>query len=116
MLGKAPRLEGERKPTCLKDANMEEIVSIPEGKSMVTLKWIYKTKHMVDGRKEKYKVRFLARGFSQKEGEDHKVIFTPISRYTSINIIICINTFMDWRLHQMDIKIFFLNGVIEEEV
>ena len=36
----------------------------PEGKSVVTSKWIYKTKHTADGSIKKYKARFMARGFS----------------------------------------------------
>jgi hypothetical protein len=41
----------------------------PVGKSVVTFKWIYKIKHVAYGSIEKYKARFAARGFSQKEGE-----------------------------------------------
>jgi len=33
----------------------------------VASKWIYKIKHGVDGRIEKYKVRFVARSFPRKE-------------------------------------------------
>jgi phenylalanyl-tRNA synthetase alpha subunit len=52
-----------------------EIVSRPEGKSMVTSKWIYKIKHAADDNIEKYKARFVARGFSQKEGVDYEETF-----------------------------------------
>ena len=41
-----------------------EIVLRLEGKLVVTSKWIYKIKHAVDGSIEKYKARFMARGFS----------------------------------------------------
>ena len=41
-----------------------EIVLRPEGKSVVTSRWLYKLKHDVDGSVEKYKARFVARGFS----------------------------------------------------
>ena len=47
---------------------------------MVTSKWIYKIKHVVDGSIEKYKARFLARGFSQKEGEDYDKTLAQVSR------------------------------------
>jgi hypothetical protein len=55
-----------------KDAMMEsimkndvwEMVPRPEGKLVVTSKWIYKIKHAPDGNIEKYKARFAARGFS----------------------------------------------------
>jgi hypothetical protein len=41
-----------------------DIVQRSKGKSVVTSKWIYKIKHATDGSVEKYKVRFVARGFS----------------------------------------------------
>ena len=46
---------------------VQDVVPRPEGKSVVTSKWIYKIKHAVDGSIENYKARFVARGFSQKE-------------------------------------------------
>jgi hypothetical protein len=83
-----------------KDAMMEEYQSImendvwevvrrPEGKSVVTSIWIYKIKHAVDDSIEKYKERFVARGFSHKEGEDYDETFAPLAKYTSIRSINC---------------------------
>ena len=83
---------------------------------MVTSKWIYKIKHAADGSVEKYKARFVARGFSQKEGIDYKETFAPVVIYTLIRAIILLASIMGWKLHQMDVKTAFLNGVIEEEV
>jgi hypothetical protein len=83
---------------------------------VVTSKWIYKIKHTTDGSIEKYKARFVARGFSQKEGVDYEETFAPVSRYTSIRVVISLTSFMGWKIHQMDVKTMFLNGVIEEEV
>jgi hypothetical protein len=88
-----------------------DIVPRPEGKSVVTSKWIYKIKHAADGSVEKYKARFVARGFSQVEGVDYDETFDPVARYTSIVL-----SSMSWKLHQMDVKTTFLNGEIEEEV
>jgi hypothetical protein len=92
-----------------------DIVPRPEGKSVVTSKWIYKIKHAVDGSVEKYKARFVSGGFSQVEGIDYEETFSLISRYTSIRTIIDLAASMGWRLHQMDVKIAFLNGEIEEK-
>jgi hypothetical protein len=93
-----------------------DIVLRPEGKSVVTSKWIYKIKHAVDGSVEKYKARFVAGGFSQVEGIDYDETFSPVARYTSIRMIISLVPSMGWKLHQMDVKTTFLNGEIEEEV
>ena len=41
-----------------------DIVLRPEGKSIVTSKWIYKIKHTVDASIERHETRFVARGFS----------------------------------------------------
>jgi hypothetical protein len=87
-----------------------DIVPRPEGKFVVTSKWIYKIKHAVDGSVEKYKARFLARGFSQVEGIDYEETFAPVAGYTSIRTIIVLAASMGWRLHQMDVKTTFLNG------
>jgi hypothetical protein len=91
-----------------------EIVPRPKEKLVVTSKWVYKIKHVVDGSVDKYKARFVARGFSQKEGEYYDETFSLVARYTSIRAIISLTASMGWNLHQMDVKTTFLNGDIEE--
>ena len=49
-----------------------EVVPRPQGKLVITSKWI---EHAADGSVEKFKARFVARGFSQKEGIDYDEIF-----------------------------------------
>ena len=49
-----------------------DIVPKPEGKSVVSSKWIYKIKHAADG-------SIVARGFSQKEGIDYEE--TTLKKY-----------------------------------
>ena len=72
--------------------------------------------HSTYGSIEKYKPGFIARGFSQKEGNDYEETFSPIARYTSIRTILSLESNMRWKLHQMDVKTTFLNGLFEEEV
>ena len=89
-----------------------EIVSRPEGKSVVTSRWLYKLKHAADGSVEKYKARFVVRGFSQVEGVDYDETFAPVARYSSIRAVISIAAKMGWKIHQMDVKTAFLNGLL----
>ena len=42
--------------------------------------------------------------------------FAPVARYNSIGVIISLASVLGWKLHQMDMKIAFRNGKIEEEV
>ena len=96
--------------------NVWDVVPRPEGKSVVSYKWNYKIKHVADGSIEKYKARFVAQGFSQKEGIDYEETFAPVARYTSIRSLLALAAMMKWKIHQMDVKTAFLNGVVEEEV
>ena len=68
------------------------------------------------GNVEKYKARFVARGFSLVEGVDYDETFASITHYTSIISLISIDAEMGWKIHQMDVKTTFLNGIIQEEV
>ena len=76
-----------------------DVVPRPKGKSIVTSKWIYKIKHDADGNIEKYKARFVVRGFSQKEGIDYEENFAPVARYTSIRSVLTLATVMKWKRH-----------------
>ena len=43
---------------------------------------------------EKYKARFVARVFSQKEGIDCEETFAPVARYTSIRSVLAMVALM----------------------
>ena len=82
----------------------------------MTSRWLYKIKHVVDGSVEKYKTKFAARSFTQKEGIDYDETFALVARYVTIRTIISLAAVFGWKLHKMDVKTTFLNGKIEEEV
>jgi hypothetical protein len=93
-----------------------DIVLRLEGKSIVSSNWLHKIKHVSDGSIEKFKVKFVTRGFSQKEGVDYEETSVAVTMYTSIRVIVSLVSFMGWRTYQMDVKTTFLNGIIEKEV
>jgi hypothetical protein len=85
-----------------------ELVPRPQGKSVVTSKWIYKIKHATDDCVEKFKARFVARGFSQKEGITMTIyflMFLGILPFESLSLLLqlFIGNFTKWML-----KLFFL--------
>ena len=72
-----------------------DVVPRPEDKAVVTSKWLYKIKHGSNGSAEKFKARFVAGGFSQKEGIDYDDIFATVARYTTIRSIIALVAMQD---------------------
>jgi len=48
----------------IKKNDVWEVMPRPEGKSVVTSRWLYKVMHAADRSIEKFKARFVARGFS----------------------------------------------------
>jgi hypothetical protein len=68
-----------------------DIVPRSIDKSVVGSRWIYKVKQASDGSVEKYKARFVARGFSQIEGIYYGETFAPVARYSSIRSILALS-------------------------
>ena len=64
---------------------------------------------------DKYKARLVVKGFRQK-GLDYFDTYSPITRITSIRLLIALAVVYDLQIHQMDVKTAFLNGELEEEI
>jgi hypothetical protein len=62
------------------------------------------------------KARLIAQGFSQVEGLDFRKIFAHVAHLETIRILLAFATSKGFKLYQMDVKITFLNGVIQEEL
>jgi hypothetical protein len=62
------------------------------------------------------KSRLVAQWFSQKEGIDYEETFAPVAHLEAIRILLAFSVAKGFKLHQMDVKSAFLNGVLEEEV
>ncbi|GJW57802.1 retrovirus-related pol polyprotein from transposon TNT 1-94 [Tanacetum coccineum] len=61
-------------------------------------------------------VKLVAKGYKQKHGIDYEEVFAPVARLETIRMISAIAAQHRWRIHQMDVKSAFLNGLLEEEV
>ena len=68
-----------------------------------------------DDRKQ-YKERLVVNGFQQKEGINYNEIFCPGVKLTTIRTVLALVARDDLYLEQMDVKIAFLHGDVEEEI
>jgi hypothetical protein len=91
-------------------------VPLPKGRKPISYKWVFKIKHGVDGEVERHKAKFVARGFTQTFGVDYNKTFAPIAKFVSIRYILALVAIEDMEIHQMEVKITFLNGDLEEEI
>ena len=67
-----------------------ELVNFPLGCKPLGYKLIFKRKMKADRSIDKYKVRLVGKGFRQKEGLDYFDTYSPVTRITSIRMLIVI--------------------------
>jgi hypothetical protein len=93
-----------------------DLVKLPNERNIVGSKWVFKKKMNVASQVEKFKARLVAKGYSQVEGVDFGVIFSPVEKLTSIRVLMSLDATFDLEIKQMDAKIMFLHGDLEEQI
>ena len=93
-----------------------DLVKEPNDIKPVGCKWVYKRKREIDGKVETFKVRLVAKGYTQKEGIDYEETFSSVAMFKSIRILLSIATHYDYEIWQMDVKTAFLNGNLDEKI
>ncbi|PWA56329.1 Gag-Pol polyprotein [Artemisia annua] len=79
-------------------------------------KWVYKIKRNGDDQVERYHARLVVKGYAQKEGVDFNDIFSPVVRMTTVRVVLAMCDTYDLHLEQLDVKIAFCHGNLEEEI
>ncbi|XP_070013228.1 uncharacterized protein [Nicotiana sylvestris] len=92
------------------------LVPRPKDKSVIGTKWVFRNKVDEDGTVTRNKARLVVQGYSQEEGIDYDETFAPIARLKAIRLLLAFVAHMEFTLHQMDVKIAFLNGYLKEEI
>ena len=65
-------------------------MDLPPGCKPLGYKWIFKMKLKADGSIDKYKVRLVVKDYKQKEGVDYFDTYSPVTRITSIRMLMAI--------------------------
>ena len=91
------------------------LTKLPPDKQAAGGRWVYALKSDIDG-SDNYKVRFIAKGYSQKPATDYEVTFSPTADMTSVRVIMQKAAQEDLILHQMDVKTAYLHAPIDCEL
>jgi hypothetical protein len=92
------------------------LVEPPGDVNVIGTKWVFKNKYGEDGEIVRNKAHFVAQGYSQVEDLDFGETFASVAHLEAIRILLAFATSKGFKLYQLDVKIAFLNGVIQKEV
>ncbi|CAI7829025.1 unnamed protein product, partial [Closterium sp. NIES-53] len=87
----------------------------PPGANIVSGMWIFRVKRP-PGSPPVFKARYVARGFSQRQGVDYFQTFSPTPKMTTLRVLLHVAAQCDYELHSLDFSTAFLQGSLHEEI
>ncbi|CAI5506262.1 unnamed protein product [Closterium sp. Naga37s-1] len=87
----------------------------PPGANIVSGMWIFRVKRPL-GSPPVFKARYVARGFSQREGVDFFQTFSPTPKMTTLRVLLHVAAQRDYELHSLDFSTAFLQGSLHKEI
>ncbi|CAI7835814.1 unnamed protein product [Closterium sp. NIES-53] len=88
---------------------------LPHGANIVSGMWIFRVKRP-PGSPPVSKARYVARGFSQRQGVDYFQTFSLIPKMTTLRVLLHVAAQRDYELHSLDFSTAFLQGSLHEEI
>ncbi|CAI7862192.1 unnamed protein product [Closterium sp. NIES-53] len=85
------------------------------GVNIVDGMWIFRVKRP-PGSPPAFKVRYVARGFSQRQGVNYFQTFSPTPKMTTLRVLLHVAAQRDYELHSLDFSTAFLQGNLHEEI
>ncbi|CAI7874588.1 unnamed protein product [Closterium sp. NIES-54] len=87
----------------------------PLGANIVSRMWIFRVK-WPPGSPPVFEARYVARGFSQRQGVDYFHTFSPTPKMTTLRVLLHVAAQRDSELHSVDFSTAFLQGSLHEEI
>ncbi|CAI7910244.1 unnamed protein product [Closterium sp. NIES-53] len=87
----------------------------PPGANIVDGMWIFRVKRP-PGSPRAFKARYVARGFSQRQGVDFFHTFSPTPKMTTLQVLLHVAAQRDYELHSLDLSTAFLQVSLHKEI
>ena len=88
------------------------LVPLPAGKSPVDCRWVYAIKIGPDGQVDCLKACLVSKGYTRIYGSDYYDTFSPVTKMTSVRLLLSMAAISSWPLYQLDIKNVFPHGIL----
>ena len=75
------------------------LTPLPLGKIPIDCKWVYRVKLNPNCSVKRYKARFVAKGYTQREGLYFFETFSLVAKTISIRVLIALASAQRWPLH-----------------
>jgi hypothetical protein len=93
-----------------------DLVPRPPDNNVITCKWLFRHKLTSDGSLDRYKARWVLRGFTQRPGVDYDETFSPVIKFATARAVLSLALSRNWVIHQLDVKNAFLHGTLTETI
>jgi hypothetical protein len=114
-IAQAPKWQAamQQEYSSLMDNGTWELVDLPPDRVVVNIMWIYKVKSDTMGDVFRFKARFVAKGYSQRDGLDYTEAFYPVIRMAYLRLFLAIAAARDLELCQLGIDTALLYAPIK---
>jgi hypothetical protein len=89
-------------------------IQVPFGIKTIGSRWVYRTKRNPDGT-TRYKVRLVVKGWQQIQGVDYNETFAPVSKLTTLRLLLAMCSSHNWKVRHLDVVTAFLNPKIDND-
>ncbi len=91
------------------------VVERPKDVNVVGCKWVLRMKKNAAGEVEKYKARLVARRFTQIYGVDFYETYAPVTRLSSLWLLLAMANRNGWPVDSFDFDSAYLNSVLSDD-
>ena len=92
-----------------------DVVPRPARQPVMGSRWTYKVKANADGSVDKFKARFVGKGFMQRYGVNYTETFAPVSRLATVRTLLALSAAWGRRARLVDAVAAFTMAPLEKE-